>query len=116
MKYLFLEYRDGQQWNALSSAERDTFAHACQANNELLRQRGHLLAVANLASSDAVVTVQMHNGTALLADEAVATMQEQLTELCLIQARDLNEAIRVAAQMPQARRGPIEVRLVEEPS
>ena len=109
MRYVFLAYRDEAQWNALSTSERDALENACQANEQDLRQSGHLLAVEGLYSSCAVLTVQAVNG-----EVSVAETQGQFIRLFFINARDLNEAIQVASRMPQARSGPIEVRPIVE--
>ena len=110
MKYVFLAYRDEKQWDAMSASERDAFENACLANEEDLRQSGHLLAVEDLQSSRTAVTVRVVNGKVSLTDGALAETQGQLVRLFFINARDLNEAIQVAAKMPQARGGVIEVR------
>ena len=114
MKYIFLVYRDEKQWEAMSTQERDVFENACLANEQDLRQSGHLLAVEGLQSSNTAITVRIENGKVALTDGPFAGTQGQLIRLFFVQARDLNEAIRVASKMPQARRGPIEVRPVME--
>jgi hypothetical protein len=112
MKYLFLAYGDEKQLSAMPIGERDAFESACLANDEVLRKSGHLIAVEDLQSSSTATTVRVHNGKVSLSDGPYAETKEQLIRLFFIQARDLNEAIRVASQMPQARGGPIEVRSV----
>jgi hypothetical protein len=114
VKYVFLAYRDEKQWDAMSTRERDALENACQANEQDLRQSGHLLAVEGLQSSNTALTVRVMNGKVSLTNGACAETEGQLIRLFFINARDLNEAIRVASKMPQARRGPIEVRPVME--
>ncbi|MCL5995142.1 MAG: YciI family protein [Chloroflexi bacterium] len=112
MRYLFLAYGDEQHLNALSAGERDAFECACLANDEALRKSGHLIAVEELQSSSTATTVRVQNGKVSLSGGPYAETKEQLIRLFFIKARDLNEAIRVASKMPQARGGPIEVRPV----
>ena len=111
MKYLFCVYDDGSQTKRPSIGERenfrDIFAEACLANEEALRESGYLIATAVLQSA---ITVWIRDGKVFLSDDPFTRTNEQLTGLFIINARDLNEAIQVAAKMPQARRGPIEVR------
>ncbi|CAN5534555.1 YciI family protein [soil metagenome] len=109
MQYLFLAYADEKQLDAMSSRERDIFANACLANDEALRENGHLLAVEALQRSN-TTRVWVHNGKVSIGDGPAMETNGQLNEIFLIDARDLNEAIQVAAQMPQAHGGPIEVR------
>jgi hypothetical protein len=94
----------------MSSSECDAFTNACLANDEALRKRGHVLAVAGLHSSRTATTVRVHNGTVSVTDGPFAETKEQLIGIFTITARDLNDAIQLATQMPQARGGPIEVR------
>jgi len=109
MLYVLLAYEDEQQ-AALSSSEREAFRNACQANDEALRISGYLLAVEALQNSCTATTVRVQRGQLSVAVGAVAATREQLIGIFTITARDLNEAIQVAASMPQARGGPIEVR------
>jgi len=110
MRYLFLAYGNEQQLESMSNSERNALANACRANNEALRQSGHLLAVAGLQGSRSATIVRVGNGKLSVTDGPFAVMKEQLVGIFTINARDLNEAIQVAATMPQARIGPIEVR------
>jgi len=110
MKYVFLAYGDERQLDALSSSEREALGNACLANDEVLRKSGHLLAVEGLQSSRTATTVRVQHGTLSVTDGPFAETKEQLIGIFTIDARDLNEAIQVAAKMPQARGGPIEVR------
>jgi hypothetical protein len=83
------------------------FAEACQANMELLQESGYLLAMVDL-QSDTAVTVQIQRGAILLSDGPPAAVEEPV-RLFFIDARDLNEAIQLAARMPQTKRGPISI-------
>jgi hypothetical protein len=110
MKYLFLAYGDERRWDTMSESEREALANACLANDEALRNSGHLLAVEGLHSSRTATTVRVHNGKLSVTDGPFAETKEQLIGIFTINARDLNEAIQVASKMPQACAGPIEVR------
>ncbi|MEO7911502.1 MAG: YciI family protein [Roseiflexaceae bacterium] len=105
-----LAYGDQQQLDAMSSSERETLWKACLANDEALRESGHLLAVEGLQSSHSAATIRIQHGNLSVTVGPSADANEHLIGIFTIAARDLNEAIQVAAQMPQARGGPIEVR------
>jgi hypothetical protein len=109
MQYLLLAYRDEQQWEALSGGERERIVRACHESDEALAASGQLLAAAVLEGA-CPATVRVHGGAVAVDVGAVAAAQEQLSAVLIISAWDLTEAIRVAATMPQARAGPIEVR------
>lgn len=112
MKYIFLVYRDEKQWQAMSAQERDSLEKAGLANEQDMRQSGHLLAVEGLQSSNTAIRVWIENGKVSLTAGPFAETPGQLFQIFFIQARDLNEAIRVASKMPQTRSGLIEVRPV----
>ena len=118
MKYVLMAYSDTQWLARMSNHERARLAQAAQANNEALRASGHLLATEQLYSPHNTTTIRVYPDKAhdkghdkvSVINGALAATQEQLMGIYVIAARDLNEAIQVAAQMPQAINGPIEVR------
>jgi hypothetical protein len=112
MQYVLLAYGDEQQLEAMPSGERAALVDACRANDAALRRSGHLLAVESLQNSCAATTVRFQQGRLTITVGPLAATKEQLIGIFTITARDLNEAIQVAATMPQARGGPIEVRPV----
>jgi hypothetical protein len=110
MRYLLLVYEDERQWDVLPASERDALVEACRDNDAALRTSGYLLAAESLHHSDGAATVQLHAGAPSVMEGILAQPQAQLRAVVTIRARDLNEAIQVAAMMPQTRLGPIEVR------
>jgi hypothetical protein len=116
MRYVLLAYGDERLLEAMSAGERDALMSACLANEEALRQNGHLLSAAGLQPSASAATVRLHEGELAVFVGPCVAAGEQLTAVLVISARDLNEAIQVAAGMPQARVGPIEVRPLLDPA
>src|SRR5215211_5601300 len=114
MKYLFLAYGDEKQLEAMSASERHTLGGECMANDELLRNSGRLLAVQGLQNSRSASTVRVQNSKVLVTDGPYAETKEQILGIFTINARDLNEAIQLASNMPQVQAGPIEVRPIVE--
>jgi hypothetical protein len=113
MKYLLLAYWDEKAWEAISAGERQRFEHACQANDELLRRRGHLLAMYRLQQGT-VTTLHARHGEQAISAGPLVDSKQPLAALYVIDARDLNHAIAVAASTPQAQHGPVEVRPLVE--
>jgi hypothetical protein len=109
MQYVLLAYADEQQ-AALPSSEHEALGNASRANDQALRKSGRLLSVEHLQSSCTATTVRFQHGRLSITVGPLAETREQLLDIFTITARDLNEAIQVAAMMPQARGGPIEVR------
>ena len=114
MKYLCLIYEDERDLDALSENEWKDVVGECLAAEEELRRSGHVLASEALQSVRAATTVRVRNGRVAATDGPFAETKEQLGGFYLIDARDLNDAIQVAARIPSARRGCVEVRPVWE--
>jgi hypothetical protein len=90
----------------------------CRRYDEALRESGHLIVQASLGSPSASTTVRPRNGKPSVTDGPFIETKEQVGGFFLIEARDLNEAIRVAAKHPAANLGEqvgwgIEVRPIE---
>ena len=107
MKYLCLVYLEQQKLRAVADSE-------CMACGTGLRQSGFLVAAEALEPVDTATTVRVRNGKVSITDGPFAETKEQLAGFYLIEARDLNEAIQVAAKIPPAREGSVEVRPVRE--
>ena len=108
MNYLLLAYGDKQRWDVMSSPARALFEQACLANYEAMQASGRLLAMACLPRS--ATTVQICAGQVVVNEGPFVATSAPIVGVFLIEARDLNEAIRVAAQMPQVQSGSIEIR------
>ena len=107
MKYLCLVYLDAQHWSVCNDAECADYAAQVAAGQRLL-------AAEPLHPTHTATTVRVRNGEVTLFDGPFAETREMLAGFYLIDAKDLNEAIRVAAGIPPARHGSIEVRPVRE--
>lgn len=79
-----------------------------------IRDSGHYLGCNRLLPPDSAITVRVRNGKISTTDGPWVETKEQLGGYYLIEARDLNEAIRVAAGIPGAAKGCVEVRPVAD--
>lgn len=111
MKYMLLIYYDEQ---ALGEAEREQcFGESTQLAQELA-SNGQYLAANPLHPTSAATSVRMRNGKRLVTDGPFAETREQLGGYFLIDAKDLDEAIGIAARIPMVHKGTVEVRPVVE--
>lgn len=111
MKYMLLIYGDE---NALSPEERDRcYAESTQLAHEL-QAAGQFLATAPLHPTTMATSVRVREGKRVVLDGPFAETREQLGGYFLIEAADLDEALAVAARIPGARWGTVEVRPVLE--
>jgi hypothetical protein len=105
MRYLCLVY--GEEARIAEMDDRDCLA--CDAD---LRERGQCIASEALESVATATTVRVRNERVSVTDGPFAETKEQLAGFYLIEARDLNEAIQIAAKIPPASVGCVEVRPV----
>ena len=114
MRYLCLAYEEENILNALSGSEWDALRKETLAYVEELRKGGSFISAEALQSVQSASTVRVRNGKLSITDGPFAETKETLGGFFLINARDLNEALRVASKWPSARLGSIEVRPVED--
>jgi hypothetical protein len=86
----------------------------CKAFSDVEKARGRVLGGQALEPVATATTVRLRQGQATITDGPFAETREQLAGFYLIEARDLNEALDLAARIPPARVGSIEVRPVRE--
>jgi hypothetical protein len=111
MKYMLLIYMDE---NALSDSEREhCYIESAQLAQELDANSKYLDA-APLHPTSTATTVQVRGGKRIVTDGAFAETREQLGGYFLVEANDLDEAIAIAARIPGARVGAVEIRPVLE--
>ena len=111
MKYMLLVYLDEQ---VLSDEEREhCYAESAQLTQEL-HARGQYLSASPLHPVATATSVRVRDGRRLVTDGPFAETREQLGGYYLIEAADLDDAIRIAEQIPPARFGTIEIRPVME--
>jgi hypothetical protein len=84
------------------------------AFTDAIRSSGHFVSGNRLLPPGAASTVRVRNGKVSTTDGPFAETKEQLGGYYVIDARDLNEAIRVAAKIPGARIGSVEVRPIAD--
>jgi len=107
MKYLCLVYLEEAKLRAVADTE-------CQACGDGFRQNGVLVAAEALQPVDTATTVRVRGGRVSVIDGPFAETKEQLAGFYLLEARDLNDAIQMAAKIPPAREGSIEVRPIRQ--
>jgi hypothetical protein len=114
VKYMLLLCRDEPAWEKMSPAERVKAYDAMVELSEELRGRGQYLGGSPLHSSSAATTVRVRNGKRLVTDGPFAETREQLGGYMLIDVKDLDEALAIAARTSLAATGAVEIRPVRE--
>jgi hypothetical protein len=114
MKYVCLVFTEEKTLEALSQSERDALLAEHRDYHAALRKSGHFIAAEPLQPAHTATTVRVRRGRISATDGPFAETKEQLGSFYLIEASDLNDALQVAAKIPCARIGSIEVRPVRE--
>ncbi len=112
MKYLCLVYHEESKVDALLDEEYEAMMRDVLDYREELRRSGHHIASSSLQPVRTATTVRVRNGDVSITDGPFADTKEQMGGFYLIEASDLNEAIRIAGRIPSARTGSVEVRPV----
>ena len=110
MKYLLLIYENEQAFGSMSEAEQGRVFGEYMEFSSSIRKSGHYLGGEALQPTGSATTVRVKGGKTLTTDGPFAETREQLGGFYLVEAKDLDEAISLAARIPGSRYGSIEVR------
>ena len=111
MKYMLLIYGEEQAW---TDAEREQCYQDSTQLAHRLKASGQYLAANPLQSVSTATSVQVRKDKRLVTDGPFAETREQLGGYFLIEAKDLDDAIGIATQIPSARKGTVEIRPLVE--
>jgi len=114
MKYLLMIYSDDSLLGALPEGEFDTRMRTCIEHADELREQGLLLDTQQLEAPATARTVRIRNERVSVVDGPFAETKEYLGGFNLIEAADMDEAVRIAAQFPWTRTGCVEIRPVRD--
>lgn len=114
MQYLLLIYESEAEWNATGEQERQkTYKEYTDLRQDLQRTGKYKLGQ-QLQPTSTATTVRERNGRKTLTDGPFAETKEQLGGFYLVDAKDLDDAVAIAARVPSVRTGSIEVRPIVE--
>jgi hypothetical protein len=114
MQFMLVIYNDPTLVDALPEGESDGMMRECLAHADELREDGHLIESRMLDDSKRAKTVRIRKGRVTTTDGPFAEIKEVLGGFNLIDAADMDEAVRIAAAFPWARTGSVEIRPVQD--
>ena len=114
MKYLVMIYCDDTLLDALPEGEFDTMMHGCFMHADELQAQGHLHDSQQLEAPATARTLRMRKDRVSVVDGPFAETKEYLGGFNLIEADNMDEAVRIAAEFPWSRTGAIEIRPVRD--
>ena len=116
MKYALLIYADETGWDTVSEDERKAVYQRYDAFAREAVDRGLMRGGEELKSSGSATTVRLKDGEPLISDGPFVETKEQLGGFFLLDCKDMDDAIEMAAKIPAAETGAIEIRpCVEHP-
>src|SRR6266545_3706698 len=110
MKYMFLIHHDEQAWNKRSDSERQPILAEFRQLRQQLLSSGQYVDGSQLSPTASATSVRVRDGKPLVTDGPFAETREQLGGYFVVEAKDREEALAIAAKIPVARWGTIEVR------
>src|ERR1700740_614890 len=110
MQFMLMIYRNEAELFKMDAAERQKMTADYGAFTQSIIQSGHFKAGDGLQPTTTATTVRVRDGKTLTTDGPFAETREQLGGYYLVEARDLDTAIGLAARIPEAKNGSIEVR------
>jgi hypothetical protein len=117
MKYMLLIYNEEKAWAGFTEAQRQGFMGEFMKFTQQIQSAGQWLSSSQLQPTSAATSVRVREGKRLVTDGPFAETREQLGGYYLIEAKNLDEAIAIAARIPSVTAGTVEVRpLVERPA
>jgi hypothetical protein len=114
MKFMVLIYNDPKLLGELPAQEFDATMRDCLTHADELRQDGYLLDSQQLEEPSTAKSIRVRQGRQMTIDGPYAEAKEVLGGFNLIEAADMDEAVRIAAEFPWARTGCVEVRPVRD--
>jgi hypothetical protein len=114
MKYMLLIYHEEQDWHGRTEPAHQAIYHEYRELIQELQTDGKYLAGDQLQSTTTASSVRLRDGKQMVTDGPFAETREQLGGFFMIEATDLDEARSIAARIPSARTGTIEIRPVVE--
>jgi len=114
MRYLCLIYDEERKWAAMSKEQADAVMGEYFAFTEDVKKSGHYVGGEALQPVSTATSVRVRGGKMSTTDGPFAETKEQLGGYYLINAKDLNDALAIAAKIPGAKTGTVEVRPIQE--
>ena len=110
MKFVCLGYMEAGKFEGMSESERNAFVDGCFAYDDVLRKNGHFAGGEGLQPASTAATLRFRGGKVMVTDGPYAETKEQIGGILILEADDLDHAIRLMSEHPGVRSGPFEIR------
>jgi hypothetical protein len=103
MKYICLGYINEKAWESASEDEQKAMMDECFTYDDQLRKDGHFVGGEALQGSQNAATIRWRGGDVSVTDGPFAETKEQIGGIMILEANDLNHAIRLLSNHPSVR-------------
>ena len=103
MKYICLGYINEKEWESATGAEQQAMMDECFTYDDEMKKRGHFVGGEGLQGSQNATTLRWRNGKVSVTDGPFAETKEQIGGIMILEATDLNHAIRLLSNHPSVR-------------
>jgi hypothetical protein len=110
MKYLLQVWLPDGVFDHMPQDEKEKLDRDSLAHDKVLKEQGHFIAAEPLLGPETAVSIRHSNGEISITDGPFCEAREHLGGFLVVEARDLNEAIRLASAVPVGKYGGMEVR------
>jgi len=110
MKFVCLGYIEPGKFENLSEKARNDMMDTCFAYDDVLRRNGHFAGGEALQPPGTAVTLRFQGGKVIVTDGPYTETKEQLGGILILEADDLDHAVRLMSEHPGVRVGPFEIR------
>lgn len=110
MKFVCLGYIEPGKFEGMSETERNALVDACLDYDDVLRKNGHFAGGEGLQPPTAARTLRFRAGRLSVTDGPYAETKEQIGGILILEADDLDHAVRLMSEHPGVRGGPFEIR------
>jgi hypothetical protein len=114
MKYACFGYIDEESFEKVQEGEMNAMVDECFAYDDVLRKAGHFAGGEGLQSARNTATLRYRNGKVVVTDGPFTETKEQVGGLLFLEAKDMNEAIRLLSNHPGVKMGPWEIRPIQD--
>jgi hypothetical protein len=110
MKFVCLGYIEPGKFEGMPETERNALVDACFSYDDVLREGGHFAGGEGLQPPNLARTLRVRDGKVSVTDGPYAETKEQIGGILILEADDLDHAVRLMSQHPGVRAGPFEIR------
>jgi len=110
MKFVCLGYAEPDKFEKMSESERNAFVDGCLTYDDELRRNGNFAGGEALQPASTARTLRFREGQVLVTDGPYAETKEQIGGILILEADDLDDAVRIMSRHPGVGAGPFEIR------